>query len=469
MLLMDIYHVQTAFLIAAMVFTIMPMITWFSLLREKSRAVNVWTAGSLVTSVGLYLIGLRDQIPDPVSYGVGVIFTLLGNALHLQALNMEDGARHRGWPWLIAALTIGCIKEWVRVENPDTQAHFLLGYGCLIIIWSQSTYYAWHVSQTEQSLAGKWLAGMHVIAVLTFAWRFTRAWLGVTHGNAIEQGFDGVMVTLTVIFISIISNVAIIGLYLERAQARALQGEIDRERHRINAELTNDIAALDRQRSMGELAASLAHELGQPITGLLMDSGSMQHALRRSPLRPQELHQIVLSMEEQAQRASQILKGIRGFMQPATTQFVPVDLLAVVHSVRQILGPVIADKGIGISVSSQGATVPILGDFVQLSQVLLNLMRNSIQARRPQERLHLHVQVDYANDAVRLTLEDNGQGLNDEQLAQFGEPFWTTKPDGLGIGVAISHRIMALHRGTLTANRPDVGPGLRVVLTFPRP
>lgn len=142
MLLLDIYHVQTAFLIAAMVFTIMPMITWFSLLREKSRAVNVWTAGSLVTSVGLYLIGLRDQIPDPVSYGVGVIFTLLGNALHLQALNMEDGARHRGWPWLIAALTIGCIKEWVRVENPDTQAHFLLGYGCLIIIWSQSTYYA---------------------------------------------------------------------------------------------------------------------------------------------------------------------------------------------------------------------------------------------------------------------------------------------------------------------------------------
>ena len=127
MLLLDIYHVQTAFLIAAMVFTIMPMITWFSLLREKSRAVNVWTAGSLVTSVGLYLIGLRDQIPDPVSYGVGVIFTLLGNALHLQALNMEDGARHRGWPWLIAALTIGCIKEWVRVENPDTQAHFLLG------------------------------------------------------------------------------------------------------------------------------------------------------------------------------------------------------------------------------------------------------------------------------------------------------------------------------------------------------
>jgi len=64
----------------------------------------------------------------------------------------------------------------------------------------------------------------------------------------------------------------------------------------------------------------------------------MQHALRRSPLRPQELHQIVLSMEEQAQRASQILKGIRGFMQPATTQFVPVDLLAVVHSVRQFWG-----------------------------------------------------------------------------------------------------------------------------------
>ena len=466
-MILELYHVRTAFLIAAMVFTIMPLITWVSLLREKSRAVNVWTAGSLTTSAGLYLIGLRYEIPDVFSFALGVMLALLGNALHLQALNLEDGGQRRSWPWIAGALTVGLIKEWVRLEAPDSQWHFMLGYGCLVIIWSRSAYVAWHVSRVENSRAAQWVAGMHLIAVLIFAWRFSRSGLGMSEGNAIEQGFDGILTTLTVIFISIITHVAIIGLYLERAHRKAMQAELERERNRLNAELTSEIASLDRQRSMGELAAGLAHELGQPITGLIMDSGALQHALKRTELRTQELASIAQSMAGQAERASQILQGIRGFIQPSSTHFTTVNLVDVVHRVINLLEPWITHRNIDVSISTPPQGALMQGDAVQLSQVLLNLMRNSIQARRPDLHLRLTIRIELTPGHVSLTLEDNGRGMSDEQLRQFGTPFWTTKSDGMGIGIAISRRIIAHHEGTLTAQHPASGSGLSLVMRFP--
>ena len=317
------------------------------------------------------------------------------------------------------------------------------------------------------SLGARGMAFAYLFCGLTYATRFVTGILGLSDPDGLTSHGLGILNILSIVFVAIMSNVGVIGLYLERIQSKNIQLTLDEERSRINAELTIEMASIDRQRGLGELSAALAHELGQPITGILMDSSFLSQELEQVKPRNPEHLATVQNITDQASRASQILQGIRNFIKPGKTHMTTVALPEVIQSVQAMLKPLLRSHDVKIQVSCHSEHPTIRGDVAQLSQVFLNLLKNSFEARNPSKPLMVSITIEQKEESQEVVIEDDGIGMSDEQLAMCGMPFFTTKSGGMGIGLAISRRIVEHHGGTFAVSRPASGHGLRTTLSFP--
>ncbi|MFM6992427.1 MAG: sensor histidine kinase, partial [Rhodoferax sp.] len=145
----------------------------------------------------------------------------------------------------------------------------------------------------------------------------------------------------------------------------------------------------------------------------------------------------------------------------------PVNLLVVIHEVMQLMSVRAKRQDVDMAVRTDSMAPWVVGDFVQLSQVVLNMLRNAVQAQTPGVPLRIVVNVAPVHDRMRLTIEDDGPGFSSDALARVGQAFSTTKPDGMGIGISISRRIVQQHGGTLSVGNRADGRGARVVLDLP--
>lgn len=463
----SVYDVRTGYLIAGIVFTIMPVITWALLRREQARSVDHWSAGGLVLSLGLYLVGLRGELPDALTFGLANVLVLLGNLLHLHALRLEAGKPNRlGWLAFLALLLPG-IKELLRFTWPDPNLHPAFAFAYLAVVTACITHIAWDLARQESADSPRWIALVHATAFAIFAARLLLAALGWTNIGGTDQGAGGLATTVVVIFVAIISNVAMVGLYMERFQRRAIQARALEERGRALSEMADQIAYLDRQRSMSEMAGAIAHELGQPVTGILMDCRSLSKGLNEPQQRPETLRSIASSLEEQAERMRLILSGIRNFIKPSRPQLEPSELGELAHAVAGILGPSLGSQPVDLRIVVESPSPLVMGDKTQLSQVILNLLRNAAEARVADRRLQIRLEITSSKTHALVRIEDNGCGLSETQLASFATPFVTSKTDGMGIGLAISRQIITAHGGAMQAHRPASGQGLLVTLELP--
>ena len=462
-----VFDVSTAYLIASVAFFIMPIITWVAVIREKSVAVNWWCSGGLVLSGGLITIGLREHFPDLLPFHTGFALAMGGNFLHIYALKMEGRLPASVWRLLGFALIFIGGKELLLRIYPAEKFHFLWGHFTLMWVLYTTSKAAASLARQESSLALRWMSNIHLVGALSYGMRFFTGAIGISNPDGLHGDLLGVLNVFAVIFIAIISNVSLIGLYLERTQRKMIALSINEEKSRLNAELTIEMAAIDRQRSMGELSAALAHELGQPVTGILMDSSALTTELQSEQPQNEVLKEIAQAITDQATRASQILQGIRNFIKPSKTTMAHVNLPEVIGTVQNILEPMIRQEGAEIRIVIQSPHPDIRSDVAQLSQVFLNLLRNSIQAKRPEKRIEIKILIRENVDLQEVVLEDNGTGMSDESIQKYAMPFYTTKLDGMGIGLAISKRIVEHHGGQMLVSHADSGNGLKTVLRFP--
>jgi PAS domain S-box-containing protein len=235
----------------------------------------------------------------------------------------------------------------------------------------------------------------------------------------------------------------------KRAEAEARESEL---RHR---EMQMELAHMNRVATIGQLTASIAHEVNQPITGTII---SAQAALRWLDARPgnvEKVRQALGRIVEDGRRAGEVIGRIRGLIKKAPPR---QEALAINQAILEVIallhGEVVEH---GVSVQTQLADdLPILqGDRVQLQQVILNLIMNAVQAMSsvsegPRELL---ISTGRAEpDGVFVTVRDSGPGLAPAVLERLFEPFHTTKPGGLGLGLSICQSIIEAHGGRLWAS-----------------
>ena len=228
-----------------------------------------------------------------------------------------------------------------------------------------------------------------------------------------------------------------------------------------------DLAHVSRLTTMGELAASIAHEVNQPLAAVVTNANAGLRWLKHDPPNLGETREAILRIIRDGKRGSEVIGRIRAMLKKERPRN---DRLNINDVVIDTLALARADLQ-GVSVQSDLAVnLPVVSaDRVQLQQVLLNLTMNAIDAMRlvtDQARVLVISTKEHAGPAILVSVRDSGIGFNPKQTEKLFETFYTTKPDGLGLGLSICRSILDGYGGRLWAE-PNTGPGVTFHFTIP--
>ncbi|MBP0593019.1 PAS domain S-box protein [Paraburkholderia sp. LEh10] len=216
-----------------------------------------------------------------------------------------------------------------------------------------------------------------------------------------------------------------------------------------------ELAHLTRVSTMGELAASLAHELNQPLTAILSNGQAAQRFMDREPIDLAEVRDILKDIVDDSGRASEVIRRMRAFVKKEEQQqLASLDVGGLLRDVALLVHSDAVARGIHVSHVIDDGLPPVRGDRVQLQQVLLNLLLNAFDAvsecGASDRVVALFAQPD-RKGMVRIAVRDRGPGLTPDKLECIFKPFITSKPQGLGLGLSISRSIVQMHGGRLWA------------------
>lgn len=225
--------------------------------------------------------------------------------------------------------------------------------------------------------------------------------------------------------------------------------------------LRDQLAHVARVASLGELATSLAHELNQPLTAILSNAQAAQHYLARGRLDPAELQEILADIVADDQRAADIIRRVRGSLKKGSWQPQTLDLNRLVREVAQMVRSDVLLRQVTVVQDLAPGLPVVMGDPIQLQQVLLNLITNAMDAMGAtatgERRLQIRTQLAPPR-LVRVAVSDRGGGIQPERLTGIFAPFFTTKSAGLGVGLSICRSIVQAHQGEIrAANNPEGG------------
>ncbi len=229
-----------------------------------------------------------------------------------------------------------------------------------------------------------------------------------------------------------------------------------------------DLAHVNRVTTMGELAASLAHEVNQPIAGASINAHACLRYLKRDQPDPDAAGQAASRMIRDVNRAADIISRIRLFFRKGAPTHEPVDLNEVIREMVVLLNNEITQHSISVRTELAADPPAVVGDRVQLQQVLMNLMINSIDAMKNVEGTRqLTLNSELSDDGhLLVSVHDTGSGLPIDQTDQIFTAFFTTKSYGTGMGLSISRSIVESHGGRLWAIS-NSGPGACFKFTLP--
>jgi two-component system sensor kinase FixL len=229
----------------------------------------------------------------------------------------------------------------------------------------------------------------------------------------------------------------------------------DHARDRRIQELQNDLLHATRAGAMGQMSSAIAHELNQPLTAILASTAAVRRLAEAPDAEPGLLREAAEGATRDAARAGEILRGLRAFVEKR-----PPSRSA------QMLEPLLADAVALAATGAQKARIhaqiepglpALLVDRIQLQQVLVNLIRNALEAMAGQDDAAIVIVARREGGDVQITVRDNGPGLPPPVAARLFEPFVTSRADGMGMGLSICRTIIEAHGGRIWAQTPEDG------------
>lgn len=213
----------------------------------------------------------------------------------------------------------------------------------------------------------------------------------------------------------------------------------------------NELARAIRLASLGELAGSIVHEINQPLTGIIMSAEACLRWLTRVPAEPDEARKSALRVVEQGRRASEIVTGLRSIVRDAQLRFSAIQINEAVEEVLLLLKRDLERAGVTLRTDFDRSIPDVEGDRAQLQQVALNLVRNAIDAMAGvTERARvLTASSKIADGYVSVAIADTGIGIEPASRERLFDALYTTKAEGLGLGLSICRKIISVHGGRL--------------------
>lgn len=219
----------------------------------------------------------------------------------------------------------------------------------------------------------------------------------------------------------------------------------------------------------GEFTAMVVHELNQPLNAILLNAAVLETLLNAKTL-SDEAHEITADIRSDTLRASEAIRRIRNLVNKQEMEMQLVDLNATVSDVVRLAKSDAIHRGVQLRSDCRAPSATVRGDAVHLQRVVLNLLLNGMDAikHNPESDRNLFVSTAHNGDGfIEVSVKDNGQGIEPENLSRIFDSFFTTKPDGMGIGLSMARSIVQMHSGRLWAENNRDGRGTTFCFTLP--
>lgn len=346
--------------------------------------------------------------------------------------------------------------EWARLHAGAETT--LLMSGSLLGITSICGAYSAHVlfkrTANPFSMHLRWVMGCLGLLHLLRTQGFVSGWALNTFGQNTWSYF----IWTGVFVMGMLRYFAYVAIRIQDQAEERLNVSTALAREEEGRRLGARLAHQDRQHSLGVMSASFAHELNQPLTAILNYTELLQTQLKNGNLDKQTSQSVLDDIVANSVRAGEIIRRIRNFIQPASLNKELVDLRGVIGEVCALVQP--EDRRSNMDIvkpTLPGSPLWVLGDSVQLSQVLFNVVRNAMESVAKVESRCIRLDIRQENRKICLEVHDTGLGLSEVAAEQAGDPFYTTKISGLGMGLSISKTILAQFGGHLTLKNTPSG------------
>ena len=239
-----------------------------------------------------------------------------------------------------------------------------------------------------------------------------------------------------------------------------LQEHRRRQRAEVQArQRMAELAHVNRFSTAGELTASIAHEINQPLGSILTNAETADAILDSTSPDIAELKDIVKDILQDDRRASEVIRRMRSLLKKAPFEQKNLDLNEVVRDTVEFLSSLAVGRKVELLSLIRPDALPILGDGVQLQQVILNLLVNGIEAMKDtgSEERTISIRTSRVENFAELSVSDRGPGIPEDKLKGVFEPFYTSKAGGMGMGLSIARTIIEAHHGLIWANNRDHG------------
>jgi C4-dicarboxylate-specific signal transduction histidine kinase len=250
----------------------------------------------------------------------------------------------------------------------------------------------------------------------------------------------------------------------------AIQDVTERQRsEEALAKVQSELAHVARVTSLGALTASIAHEVNQPLSGIITNANTCLRMLSADPPNVDGARETARRTIRDGNRASDVITRLRALFSKKHVTSEPVDLNEATREVITLLRSELQRSRVILRAELADDLPPVTGDRVQLQQVILNLLRNASDAMSGVDdrlrKLVIRTERD-EDDRVRLAVQDTGMGFEPQAVGRLFDSFYTTKNGGMGIGLSVSRSIIESHRGRLWA-APNDGPGATFSFSVP--
>lgn len=267
--------------------------------------------------------------------------------------------------------------------------------------------------------------------------------------------FQGLLGTALVLEAGLIG-----GLVLVHRRRRRAEGEVQRQR--------TELAHFSRVVTVGELTTSLAHELNHPQSAILSNAQAGEMFLSAQPPALDEVRKIFADIVRDNRRANEILQRLRAFLKKRDLEFEPVDVPPLLRDIATLVASDARARQVTLELEPASPLPRVHADRVHLQQVLLNLVLNALDAMAQNGDAPKRIQLGARHsdpDTIEVSVRDTGPGIPQEKLSKIFDAFYSTKPQGMGMGLAIARRLLEAHGGRIWAsNHPEGGAVIRFTL-----
>jgi signal transduction histidine kinase len=224
----------------------------------------------------------------------------------------------------------------------------------------------------------------------------------------------------------------------------------------------SELAHVNRFSTAGELSASIAHEINQPLGAIRVNAESLELIAKSANPDPDEIKEITADIRRDERRASDVIVRLRSLFKKAPFELRNVDFNEIVSETVEFLSALAIGRQVDLAKSLYPVPLVVKGDPIQLQQVILNLVVNAIDAMSdvPAANRHITIRTGRSDNFAEVSISDSGPGIPSDKLSEVFEPFFTTKAHGMGMGLSIARTIVEAHRGQLLAENQTSGGAL---------